>query len=286
MRNRTIITAVLALVFGASSAVGVSQLRGKNRASPKLETTPVVVAVAEIPRGTLLTEDSLRVSHWPKNLVPGGAVSKVEDVLELTVLVSLARGEPLLKNKIATGRGLAPLIPKGMRAFTIQTPHVAANIAGFLLPGNKVDVLLTIGDRIREDVTGGGSTTTLLQNIEVLAVHQQLEAPAENKTDPREARSVTLLVTPDQAAKLDLAQNKGVLHLSLRNPEDAEEAYVRPVTMIQLRSYQEGPRQEPGQAAATGPSTAVSQVARQSATVTVRTLRANSSGIITIERFE
>jgi pilus assembly protein CpaB len=105
------------------------------------------------------------------------------------------------------------LIPQGMRAFTIRVPNpnVATGVAGSLLPGNKVDVLLTASGGDLNDVIG---TTTLLQNVEILAVDQKIEAPAENKVDLKEMLSVTLLVTPQQAKQLNLAQNKGLLHLA------------------------------------------------------------------------
>ena len=109
---------------------------------------------------------------------------------------------------------MAALVPNGLRAFTIHTPSVASGVGGFVLPGNKVDVLLTM------DGKRGSLTTTLLQNLEILAVDQRIDAPADNRIDPKQLHSVTLLVTPDQAAKLGLAQNKGSLHLSLRNHND------------------------------------------------------------------
>jgi Flp pilus assembly protein CpaB len=114
-------------------------------------------------------------------------------------------------------RRLASLVSEGMRAFTIKT-NVASGVAGFILPGNKVDVILTVdSSRLSTvgsiDRTGGGSTTTLLQNVEILAVDQKVEAPAENKVNSNDLRSVTLLVTPSQAAKLSLGQSKGDLHL-------------------------------------------------------------------------
>jgi Flp pilus assembly protein CpaB len=114
-------------------------------------------------------------------------------------------------------------------------------VGGFLLPGNHADVLLTTSGSGPNDSTGGGATTTLLQNIKVMAVAQRLDAPDSNKVDPAEVTTVTLLVTPDQAAKLDLGMNKGTLHLSLRNPGDKAEADTRPATMAQLRFHQEPP---------------------------------------------
>lgn len=156
----------------------------------------------------------------------------------------LVPGEPILERKLASkdaGRGLASLIPIGMRAFTIQTPKASTGVGGFILPGNRVDVLLTTKSNLGpQDPTGGASTTTLLQNVEILAVAQQLDAPQDNKLEPN-IQHVTLLVNPDQAAKLDLAMNQGMLHLTLRNPEDNNEALTAPATMSQLRFHQEGP---------------------------------------------
>ena len=78
------------------------------------------------------------------------------------------------------------------------------------------------------NATGGGSTTTLLQNVEILAVDQKMDAPSDNKVDTKDLRSVTLLVTPQQANRLDLGQNKGMLHLALRNREDNEDFQTKP----------------------------------------------------------
>jgi pilus assembly protein CpaB len=121
-----------------------------------------------------------------------------------------------------------------MRAYTIQTSRIASNVAGFIMPGNKVDVLMNMKGS-RGDSTGGGSTTTLLQAVEVLAVAQHLEAPADFKVDPLEMTSVTLHVTPQQANDLDLGQNMGVLTLALRNPEDEANVETCPATVSDVR---------------------------------------------------
>jgi pilus assembly protein CpaB len=115
-----------------------------------------------------------------------------------------------------------------MRAFTIHTPSVASGVGGFILPGNKVDVLLTMEGKY------GSITTTLVQNLEILAVDQRIDAPADNRVDPNQLRSVTLLVTPDQAARLGLGQNKGALHLSLRNHEDNQVGSAAPARLAKL----------------------------------------------------
>ncbi len=121
---------------------------------------------------------------------------------------------------------------------------MAQGVAGFILPGNRVDVLLSMGEIGGSNETGGGSTTTLLQNVEILAVDQRMYAPSDNKVDTKDLRTVTLLVTPQQANFLDLAQNKGVLHLALRNLEDDKNSQTRPATLTDLKFHQEKPWDE------------------------------------------
>src|SRR5262249_8417595 len=180
------------------------------------ETVPVVVAAADVPRFAALSAEMLTTREFPKDMAPPGSLSRVEDAVDRVCLGQLVRDEPVLNAKLAArgaGRGIAPGIADGMRAFTIQTPNVASGVAGFILPGNKVDVLLHVPGNGGNGPNGGGITTTLLQNVEILAVDQRVDAPADNKVDANLLRSVTLLVRPDQALKLDLGQNKGTLHL-------------------------------------------------------------------------
>jgi pilus assembly protein CpaB len=224
--------------------MGVNVLLSNRATATPVQTEPVVTAAVAIPRGGTVTTDQVKLVNFPRGFSPPGAVAKVEEVVDRAVLTPLVAGEPVLGSKLApkgAGRGLASLVPRGMRAFTIQTPNVASGVAGFILPGNRVDVLLTISDDDKNEYTGGGSTTTLLQNLEILAVDQTIDAPSSNKVDATQLRSVTLLVTPDQAAKLDLAQNKGILHLSLRNLGDDRPARTVPATMLGLRFLEEKP---------------------------------------------
>lgn len=246
MKPQTILVSVLALVFGGSAALGVRQFMGLRPAAAKVPTVPLVVAVADIPAGTMVTAERITVRPFPKDSVPEGAIGKVEDCLDRAAYSTIVKGETLLGIKLGPKGeyGLAAKIPKGMRAFTINTPDVAAGVAGFIHPGNLVDVLMTVTSGGNDDATGGGSTTTLLQRVEILAVDHRMESVAESTTaDGKQAplRSVTLLVTPDQAAKLDLGQSKGELHLSLRHPEDDDTAGTLPATMRDIRFHQEAP---------------------------------------------
>jgi pilus assembly protein CpaB len=185
-----------------------------------------------------------------------------------------------------------------MRAYSVKVPDVAQGVAGFILPGNRVDVLLSVGEISGgNNDTGGGSTTTLLQNVEILAVDQKMDAPADNKVDTKDLRSVTLLVTPQQANLLDLGQNKGMLHLSLRNREDTLAARTQPATLADLRFRQEKPWDERAkgvlealgkalaqrQVASAPPAKPVVKAPEPPPTFAIRTIRGKYEGSVVVQ---
>jgi pilus assembly protein CpaB len=235
----------LAIAFGGSAAIGINMLRNQEPAAPRGDTVTVLVAAKDVQRGLWISADFLATKEYPRELVPEGAILHKEDAVERTALVPLVKDELVLEAKLASryaGRGLAPLIPDGMRAITITT-NISSAVAGFILPGNHVDVLLSMSDVGPNPLTGGATTTTLLQNVEILAVDQHMDTPADNKIDIN-LRSVTLLVTADQAAKLQLGQTKGQLHLTLRNPNDSKDARAKPATLADIQFHQEKPWDE------------------------------------------
>jgi pilus assembly protein CpaB len=244
MAARSILVIVLAVVCGLSSAMGLNMLAGRTKKVEvlKVETVPVAVAKVEILRGQLVTEELVEVKQWPKPLAPAGVFADASDLKDRAALQTLQPGEPLFEAKLATRGavgGMATLIPNGMRAYTIQTKTVASNVAGFILPGNRVDVLLTFRGQTN-DQTGGGSTTTLLQHVEVMAVGRQIEQVGKiEAVQARDVESVTLLVTPEQVARLDLGQSLGLLSLSLRNPNDELQSEQLAATIHDIRF---GPR--------------------------------------------
>lgn len=241
MSVRTLVVLALAIICGGSSAAGVYLMRNKPAEAPKPETVSVVVATRDIARGEVISEQLVSTREWPAGMQPPSSHDTTEKILNRTALTPIMAGEPVLEGKVAdleAGRGLAALIPEGHRAYTIQTSHVGSNVAGFVMPGNRVDVLLTLRGG-PSDTTGGGSSTTLLQAVEILAVDQRLDAPTENRVE--QLRSVTLLVTPEQAGLLDLGHNTGTLSLALRNPSDVAKAETKPATVNGLRFTQKDP---------------------------------------------
>jgi pilus assembly protein CpaB len=185
---------------------------------PTFVSQRVVVASVDLPLGTMLTPAEIQIRMFPENLVPIGTFGTVEELDGRVLRTAVAMGEPILESKLApegSGGGFTGLIPAGMRAVTVGV-NVVSGVGGFILPQTKVDVLVTVSG------TGKGSdreTRTILQNVEVLAVDQTYVTDSD---DPRQVRSVTLLVTPEEAEKLTLAANEGVLQLALRSASDEE----------------------------------------------------------------
>src|SRR5271155_758690 len=128
MRPQTFLIVLLALVCGGSAAFGINRwldLRQEPLAAP--ETTGVVVAATDLPPFAIVNADMVKLQDCPKNLVPSGAMTRVEDAMERAVLNPIVKGETLLDGKLAprgAGRGMAAKIPKGKRAFTIHTPTI------------------------------------------------------------------------------------------------------------------------------------------------------------------
>jgi pilus assembly protein CpaB len=250
------------------------------------------------------------VKEFPKELAPVGAFPKPEDVVDRSISIPMMKDDPVLESKLSpkgAGRGMAALVPLGMRAYTIQTPNVAQGVAGFILPGNKVDVLLSVTDGLmtpipfnvggssaRTSQVAGGTTTMLLQNVEILAVDQKIDAPAENRVSDKDLRSVTLLVTPQQANLLTLGQNKGQLYLALRNIRDSEAARTHPATLEELRFHQEPPWDERAKGVLEALGKALSQIkvepkalaqakAPVPVVVPIRTLRGVHEGTVLLQ---
>lgn len=221
-KRRTPIILALALVCGAAAAVlSVSYIR---QMQPRLVAAPsrqVLVALQDLPVGTLLKPEHVRMVKWPADAIPLGYYSAPGDVVGRGLTTPVRANEPLLAGKVAgkgEGAGLPPLIPEGMRALSVSVSQVVA-VAGFVIPGSRVDVLLTV------EKDGEPLTKVFLQNMTVLAANQSMVEDAEGK--PMKVSIVTFLVDPDQAEKLTLATQEGKIQLVLRNRVDVAEVKTR-----------------------------------------------------------
>ena len=180
----------------------------------------IVVAARPLPVGATIDRESLKMRSVPDSMVPAGAFIRVDDVLDRPVISPIQPDEPVVEARIAakgSGMGLAPLIPSGMRAISVRVNDVVG-VAGFVLPGMRVDVLVTGHGPNRQDTV----TRTVLQNIAVLSAGQTIQT--DGKSQSIIAPVVTLLVSPPEAESLTLANNEGHIQLVLRNSNDQKVA--------------------------------------------------------------
>lgn len=176
---------------------------------------PVVVATREIPFGERILEADVMVISWPHDHVPQGVFGDAAEVVGKIANQRIVVNEPILRARsvqLGGGSSLAALIEPNKRAVTVRVNDVIG-VAGFLLPGNRVDVLATrMLDQQRQ-----ARTRTLLSNVKVLAVDQTAVA---EKDQPVVVRAVTLQVEPLEAERLVQATEEGTVQLALRNPDD------------------------------------------------------------------
>ena len=213
----------VALMLGVAAAVagwyGLNNAAARNAAGQRANLHDVVVVVTDLTYGSKLESTMLKVAHYPKDAVPEGAYSTVDSVVGQTTKVFMAAREPVTAIKLSSrGGGLSMLVRPKMRAASIEVNQVSG-VSGFVLPGDRVDVLITANPRHDEDAV----TRTLLQNIEVLAAGQKTQQQ-DNK--PITVQSVTLLVDPSGAEVLAHAGHEGEISLVLRNPEDVSTEQV------------------------------------------------------------
>ena len=220
MDRRFLTVLGVSLVFAlVVSSVFYQMTARSSGPSKKVESTDqkdVVVTARPLGVGVMVKPADIKVVKIAASAFPKGGFSKVEDVLDRPVISNMLLEEAVLEGRLAakgSGLGLAPTIPVGMRAVTVRVNDVAS-VAGFVLPGMRVDVLVTG----RPPTSEGDMTSTVLQNMLVLSAGTTIQADARGQAI--QAPTVTLLATPGQSETLTLAGNEGRLQLVLRNSSD------------------------------------------------------------------
>ena len=286
MRPNNLIVLFLAIVMGGIAAfLARSWIDSRSRAFAAGDLAgTIVVASGPLGFGTEVSAESITEIPWIAKSLPTGAFVVKEDLLKdgrRVVLSPLERGEPILRSKI-TGPGqralLSSLLDEGKRAVTLRVDDVRG-VAGFILPGDFVDVVLIAedGPPRRENYS-----EILLQHLKVLAVDQ---LASERQEQPTVAKAVTVEVTPEQAQKLLLATNIGKLSLILRRPEEANADSGRRVTerdlgRIDARITAEAARPPPP------PPPAMAAPAQPTNTAKVAIVRNNKREEYTVRRFD
>ncbi len=217
-RSKTVlgVALILGLLAALAGYAGLNAMAKQVVASTSKQFVPVVVSATDLTFGTKLDKAQLRVARYPKESVPAGSFSDIDSVAGQTTKIFLAAREPVTATKLSSrGGGLSMLVRSGLRATSLEVNQVSG-VSGFVLPGDRVDVLCTVDGRgAKEEAV----TRTILQNAEVLASGQRT-AQQDNK--PITVQAVTILVDPMGAEKLALGLHEGKIHLVLRNPQDAD----------------------------------------------------------------
>ena len=219
------------LLFGAAwlSALLLTWFYYSNAVSPKTEKTlKMVVASHDMAVGTLLKKNDLKLVNYPESQAPKGSLFRTAAAENRVLLVNVNSNEPVLQSKLSdttSVEGVASTIERGYRAVSVQITDVSG-VAGLIQPGSHVDVIFTRPGSMAE-----ATSSTILQNVKVISTGRTVAVG--QTVDPRAPKSptVTLVLLPEDAQKLELAKSQGKIGLSLRSPLDtAQIANPEPVT--------------------------------------------------------
>jgi pilus assembly protein CpaB len=262
-QNRMILGLAIAIVLAFLLSSFVYRQFKQATSSKAVVTQHIVVAASPLQLGTRVDATNLRLIPWPTGEPVTGMFTRIEDCSNRALITPVVANELILESKLASkesGAGLPATIPEGMRALSVAVNEVVG-VAGFVIPGTMVDVLVT--GRLGSGGQGSNEniTRTILENVRVLAAGQKIEVDREGK--PQTVPVITLLVSPDDAAKLAMASTQGKIQLALRNTIDSKRVDPPPVLEAVLFSGGAAPppkRTGPAKVAPPPPSAYVIEV--------------------------
>ena len=234
---KTFLPIALSLVIAAGGSFALYKwIQGKEGAGKEIvhvqaEATPVIVAAGDLAWGTKLKPEMLKTTPYLKESLPEGHFRKLPDITGRVLISPVKANEPITVHKLApnsieTG-GVAAVLKPGKRAIAVKGDKVIG-ISGFINPGNRVDVLVTVEDpKKKED-----KTKTILENILVLATGTQIQE--NGKGEPAPVDVYTLEVDPEDGEKLALAATEGRVQLALRSTLDTETVLTTGVTIPKM----------------------------------------------------
>ncbi len=224
---------VIALVVALFASYFLySYLRGQERRVDRAVVTGrVLVANMKIPVGSVVGNGQVRSVAWPKNTIPAGSMNTSAEAVGRVALVTIEAGDPVTQTKLMPKEGgmgiLSYKIPEGHRAMTVAVDRVSG-VAGFITPGNKVDVITTTAR------PGGKERISkiILQDVPILATGKILEQKPSGEAV--EVPTVTMDLLPEDAEKLALAGSEGHLQLLLRKVGDTEDVFTSGATIAKV----------------------------------------------------
>lgn len=227
MRAKSIFLLLLALGCGLVASIGITQVMATRQAAgpATVETESIFVAMKDIAMGDPLTAQMVKLEPWPKDKVPAGALTRLEDIEGRRPKGPIPAGSPIVDNlllgKGITEAGAGAAIPPGFRVVPVKVDPVMGS-ANMMRPSDRVDVLV----HVRQDPAKGipkTFTRTILQDIKVFAVNDQFDVASASGEKSAVAKTIWLLVTPEQAQTVMLATELGQVRLVMRSPMDKEQ---------------------------------------------------------------
>lgn len=238
---RTALVIVVATVMASIATYGVYLAVSRIPVREvEVASTKIVVAVGTLPTGTQLQDKDLKLVAWPESSPVPGSFTKFEDVVRRGLVAGVVENEPITESKLAplaSGAGLPPTIPPGMRAMSVRVDDVVG-VAGFVVPGTRVDVVVTMISAASQDKP---MSRTVLGNVLVLTSGTRIDQEQGRKGEAQPTTVVTLAVTPDDAERIALASNNGRISLALRNPLDVDPTQTAGVKLDALMAGPGGP---------------------------------------------
>ncbi len=218
---KSLILIFIALGCGLVVSIGVSQVMNRDGGGSTLEMEQILVALADIDIGTKLDAQNVKLEDWPKAKIPEGSIRRLDDVKDKFANVRFFKGEPLNVNKISdTLSNIANKVPEGYRAMPVKVDE--DTVMRGISPGDRVDVMVFLR-RNGQDIVETGAFT-ILKNVRVFAVNATTERANDAKGETTSFKTVSLLVKPDHARELAVAAQMGKIMLTLRRPDESDEA--------------------------------------------------------------
>jgi pilus assembly protein CpaB len=218
-QSRTFVVFGLSVAFAALASYGVYRAIARIPVrNVEVATAQAVVAARPLPMGKRLAKEDVKVVAWPARTPLTNGFTSIDAVVDRGLVVGVVENEPLVESKLApkeAGAGLPPSIQPGMRAMSVKVNEVVG-VAGFVVPGTRVDVMVTI--RQHDD----SMSRVVVNNVQVLTAGTRYDQENTKNGKPIQSTVVTLMVTPQDAERIALAQSEGQIMLALRNPMDTE----------------------------------------------------------------
>lgn len=235
--TKTIILLIVALGCGLIFTIGISQVLG--RPDGAAATEMIYVTTTNVPSYSKLTADVVKLEEWPKDKAPIDALRTLEEFEGRSPRFPLFAGEPIVLSKLASSESeiASERIPEGHQVLAVKVDKESA-MGGLVNPGDKVDVLVFIRGRSGEDIKTG--TRTILKNITVFAVNDQMARDPGAEGSSIDAKTVSLLVRPEQSERLLLAKSLGAISLALRKPGDVTDADTKGASPRDLLEESDG----------------------------------------------